>query len=73
MTKLMEEAVAVMSELPQETQDDLARFVLAIAANSRTPLTTDEAATHAEADAEIGRGERVAPEAIQAFWRAHGP
>ena len=72
MTKLVEQAVAAISKLPPETQDDLARFLLAVATNSPRPLTTDEAAALAEADAEIGRGERVSPEAIQAFWRTHG-
>jgi hypothetical protein len=72
MTKLVEQAVAAISKLPPETQDDLARFLLSVATNSPEPLTTDEAAALAEADAEIGRGERVAPEAIQAFWRTHG-
>jgi hypothetical protein len=72
MTKLVEQAVAAIRKLPSETQDDLARFLLAVATNSPEPLTTDEAAALAEADAEIGRGERAAPEAVQAFWRTHG-
>ena len=72
MTKLVEQAVTAISKLPPETQDDLARFMLALAGGSPTPLTPDEAAAIAEAEAEIGRGERVAPEIIQEFWRAHG-
>ena len=71
MTKLLEQAIAAMSQLPPETQDDLARFIIALAAGAPNPLTTDEAAAIAEAEAEIGRGERVAPETIQAFWRTH--
>lgn len=72
MTKLVEQAVAAISQLPPETQDDLARLMLALAENASTPLTVDEAAAIAEAEAEIGRGERVPTETIQAFWRAHG-
>ena len=72
MTKLVEQAVAAISKLPPETQDDLARFMLALANGSPAPLTADEAAAIAEAEAEIRRGERVPPEAIQAFWRAQG-
>jgi hypothetical protein len=72
MTKLFEQAVAVISQLPPETQDDLARLMLALAEDSPIPLTDDEAAAIAEAEAEIARGERVPPETIQAFWRAHG-
>jgi hypothetical protein len=72
MTKLVEKAIAAISQLPPETQDDLARFMLELAAGAPTPLTADEAAAIAEAEAEIGHGERVAPETIQAFWRSHG-
>ncbi len=72
MTKLVEQAVAAISKLPPETQDDLARFVLAVAAGASAPLTTDEAAALAQADAEIERGERVPPEPIRTFWRTHG-
>ena len=72
MTKLVEQAVAAISKLPPDTQDDLARFMLALAGEAPVALTAEAAEAIAEAEAEIGRGERVAPETIQAFWRAHG-
>jgi hypothetical protein len=72
MTKLVDQAMAAISKLPPETQDDLARLMLALAADSPKPLTPDEAEAIAEAEAEIARGERVPPETVQAFWRAHG-
>jgi len=72
MTELVEQAVAAISKLPPETQDELARLMLALADGSPTPLTPEEAAAIAEAEAEIGRGDRVPPETVQAFWRAHG-
>ncbi len=72
MTKLVQRAVAAISLLPPETQDDLARLMLALAEGAATPPTSDEAAAIAEAEAEIARGERVPAETIQAFWRAHG-
>jgi hypothetical protein len=72
MTKLVEQAVAAISKLPAATQDDLARFMLALAREAPTPLTPEEAAAIAEAEAEIGRGERVPAETIEAFWRNHG-
>lgn len=72
MTKLFERAVAAVSRLPPETQDDLARLMLALAEEAPIPLTPDEAAAIAEAEAEIACGERVPTETIQAFWRAHG-
>lgn len=71
MTKLFERAVAAVSRLPPETQDDLARLMLALAEDA-VPLTPDEAAAISEAEAEIARGERVPAQTIQAFWRAQG-
>ena len=70
MTKLVERAVAAISQLPPETQDDLARLMLALVESAPTPLTPGEAAAIAEAEAQIARGERVLPETIRAFWRA---
>ena len=72
MTSLVEQAVAAISQLPPETQDDLARLMLALAESPPTPLTSDEAAAIAEAESELARGERIPPETVQAFWRAHG-
>jgi hypothetical protein len=73
VTKLVEQAVAAISQLPPDTQDDLARLMLALAEGAPTPLTPDETAAIAEAEAEIARGERVPMETIQAFWRAAQP
>jgi hypothetical protein len=72
MTKLVQQAIAAIGKLPPETQDDLARFMLALASEPTTPLTSEEAAAIAEAEAEIGRGERVPRETIRAFWHSHG-
>ena len=72
MTKLVEKALAAISQLPPETQDDLARLMLALADGAPTPLTPDEAAAIAGAEAEIARGERVPSDVIESFWRAHG-
>jgi len=72
MTKLVEQAIAAISQLPTETQDDLARLMLALAEGAPTPLTPNEAVAISEAEAEIARGESALPETIQAFWRSHG-
>jgi hypothetical protein len=72
MTKLVEQAIAAISKLPPEAQDNLARYMLALAGGKPEPLTADEAAAIAEAEAEIARGERVAPETVKAFWRSRG-
>ena len=71
MTKLVERAVAAISRLPPETQDDLARFMLAIV-RGIGPLGPDEATAVAEGESELARGERVSADAIQAFWRSNG-
>jgi hypothetical protein len=72
MTKLFERAVAAVSRLPQETQDDLARLMLALADGAPTRPTADESAALAEAEAEISRGERVPAKMInRAFWETH--
>jgi hypothetical protein len=73
VTKLVQQAVAAISQLPPETQDDLARLMLALAEGAPAPLTPNETAAISEAEAEIIRGERVPPETIHAFWRAHRP
>jgi hypothetical protein len=70
-TKLFEQAVAAIRQLPPETQDDIARMLLALVGGEPTSLTADEATALAEAEVEIGRGERVPNEIVQAFWRAH--
>jgi hypothetical protein len=72
VTKLVQQAVAAISKLPPETQDDIARLMLALAEDAPTPLAPHEAAAISEAEAEIARGERVPHETIQAFWRSHG-
>lgn len=72
MTNLVQQAIAAISPLPPETQDDIARLMLALAESPPTPLTEDEAAAIVEAEAEIARGERVPAETILAFWRSHG-
>jgi hypothetical protein len=70
-TKLFEQAVAAIRQLPPETQDDMARMLLALVGGEPTSLTADEAAALAEAEVEIERGERVPNEIVRAFWRSH--
>jgi hypothetical protein len=71
MTKLVEQALAAISKLPPEMQDDIARLMLALATEVPS-LTADEATAIAEAEAEIARGERASPETLRTFWRSHG-
>jgi hypothetical protein len=71
MTKLVEQALAAISKLPPDMQDDIARLMLALAGEAPI-LTGEEAAAIAEAETEIARGERASPEALRTFWHSHG-
>ena len=72
MTRLVDQAIEAIRKLPQGTQDELARFVLTVAGDVPVPLTPDEAAAIAEAEAQIARGEGVTADRMDAFWRKHG-
>jgi hypothetical protein len=66
MTRLLEQAVATVSALPDEVQDEVARMLLAFAGIEQPPiqLTPEE-----EADlAEIERGELATDEEVRAMW-----
>jgi hypothetical protein len=70
MTRLLEQAVATVSALPDEVQDEVARMLLAFAGIEQPPiqLTPEEEADLAEADAEIERGELATDEEVRAMW-----
>ena len=70
MTELLEQAIATVSALPDEVQDEVARTLLAFAGIKQPPiqLTPEEEADLAEADAEITRRELATHEEVQAMW-----
>jgi hypothetical protein len=70
MTRLLEQAVAAVSALPDEVQDEVARMFLQFAGIEQAPiqLTPEEDADLAEADAEIARGELATDEQVRAMW-----
>jgi hypothetical protein len=74
MTRLLEQAVATLSALPEEMQDEVARMLLAFAGIEQPPiqLTLEEEADLAEADAEIERGELATDEEVRAMWAKYG-
>jgi hypothetical protein len=71
MTRLLQEAVAAMSALPDEVQDEAAHMFLQFAGIERSPiqLTPEAEADLAEADLEIARGEFATDEEVRAMWR----
>jgi len=67
MTELMTKALEALRKLPDERQDELAPFLLALADDE--PLTAADKVAIAEAEAELAR---VPPETMRAFWAKHG-
>jgi len=74
MTRLLDQALETIRELPDPVQDDLARLLLEIADGERRyiELTPDEESDLAEALAEVERGEFASDEAIRALWAKYG-
>jgi hypothetical protein len=74
MTKLLEEAVEKLSQLPKGRQDELARMLIDVAADDLHPyqLTGDEAAAVGAAMAQEKRGEFASDEQVASMWRRWG-
>ena len=74
MTKLLEEAVEKLSQLPKGRQDELARMLIDVAANDLHPyqLTVEERAGIDEALAQLDRGEIASDEDVAAMWKRFG-
>lgn len=74
MTRLLEQAVATVSALPDDVQDELARMLLQCLGTEPLPdeLTPEE---HADLDASLAaeaRGEFATDEQVRAIWAKHG-
>lgn len=71
---LLEKAVAKVSALPIELQDDLASLLLQCAGEEQPvfQLTVDEEASLAESCAQEARGEFASDDHIRAIWAKHG-
>jgi len=74
MTKLLEQAIAKVRELPEEEQDALAVTILALAAGdgSVAPLDDETRTAILEGLEQARRGEFVPDEEIEALWKRHG-
>lgn len=73
MTEIMKQAIAAASQLPPVRQEELARYLLALSQRGGSiPLSADEAAAIAEAEAELARAERAPQVQIDALWRRNG-
>ena len=75
MTELLDRAVEAARRLSAETQDDIARLVLRLAAADDEPsvaLTPEEQAAVEASKAAAARGEFATEAEIRAVWAKHG-
>ena len=73
MTKLLDQAVAKVRELPESEQDEAAEVLLSIASKTAqlVPLDADTRAAVQEGMAQARRGEFVSDEEMAAFFKRH--
>ena len=73
MTKLLDEAIAKIRELPEVDQDAAAEILLALAAKRDEPIQLDDETRAAirEGLAEAERGEFATDEEMKAFFARH--
>ena len=74
MTKLLEQAIAKVRELPEDDQNALAVALLSMTSRDSTsePLDDETRAAIHEGLAQAERGEFVPDEEIAALWKRHG-
>ena len=73
MTKLLDQAIAKIRELPDSDQDEAAEILFALAAKRGEPVQLDDETRAAirEGLAEAERGEFVSDEEMKAFFARH--
>jgi hypothetical protein len=74
MTKLLDQALEAVRDLPPDVQDDIARIVLELAGGDAqpVPLSDDERAAIANSKAASARGEFASDEQVRSIWAKHG-
>ncbi|AWN49294.1 hypothetical protein DK419_25535 [Methylobacterium terrae] len=74
MTDLLEQAIERVRTLPPETQDEVARTMLAVLDDEQglVILSPDEKASFAKSLAQAARGEFASDERMRAIWAKHG-
>jgi predicted transcriptional regulator len=74
MTKMLEEAIKKVRELPEADQDEAAEILLSVASKKGEPIRLDDATREAirEGRAQARRGEFVSDEEMVAFFKRHG-
>jgi predicted transcriptional regulator len=74
MTKLLEEAIRKVRELPEAEQDEAAEMLLSLASRQAGPIRLDEETRAAieEGKSQARRGEFVTDGDMAAFFKRHG-
>jgi hypothetical protein len=75
MTKLLDQALEAVRDLPPDVQDDIARIVLELAGSGDAqpvPLSDDERTAVANSKAAAARGEFASDEQVRSIWAKHG-
>jgi hypothetical protein len=75
MTKLLDQALEALRDLPPDVQDDIARIVLELAGGGDVqpvPISDDERAAIANSKAAAARGEFASDEQVRSVWAKHG-
>jgi predicted transcriptional regulator len=74
MTKMLEEAIKKVRELPEAEQDEAAELLLSVAAKADAPVRLDDKTRAAirEGREQARRGEFVSDDDMAAFFERHG-
>jgi predicted transcriptional regulator len=74
MTKLLEEAIKKVRDLPEADQNEAAEMLLSVASKSNEPIALDDETRAAvrEGLEQAKRGEFVSDQDMTAFFRRHG-
>jgi hypothetical protein len=75
MTKLLDDVLEAVRNLPPDDQDSIARVVLRLTGmddEAPVALSTDEGAAIAASKAAAARGEFASDEQVRASWAKHG-
>ena len=74
MTKMLEEAIKKIRELPADEQDEAAEMLLSVASRQAGPVPLDDETRAAirEGRGQARRGEFVSDNDMDAFFKRHG-
>jgi hypothetical protein len=73
VTKLLDQALEAVRQLPPDDQDDIARIMMQIAHSDQpAPLSLEEREAIARSEAAAARAVFASDEQVRAVWHKHG-